>query len=123
MGRRWKIRNTPSPWIPLHMTSVPEKGTHSEPGTPWLDEVKHIRQTGRLPDSQLRLSSDREAREGWTPLASASQIDAMDDHGSFHKPGKDRRGVNHISASTERPLRKYYTSQPWRDLYRDVDTK
>ena len=112
-GRRW---NTSSPWIPLHMTSVPEKGAHSEPRTSWLKEVKHIRQTGRLSDSQLRFSSHREAREGWTPLAEASQTSATDEK-SFHKPGKN--SVNHISVSTERPLRKYYTSQPWRDLYRD----
>ena len=111
--RRW---NTSSPWIPLHMTSVPEKGAHSEPRTPWSKEVKHIRQTGRLSDSQLRFSSHREAREGWTPLAEASQTSATDER-SFHKPGKN--SVNHISVSTERPLRKYYTSQPWRDLYRD----
>ena len=114
-GRRWNTRYTPSPWIPLHMTSVPEKAAYSEPGTPWWNEVKHIRQTGRFSDSQLRLSSDREAREGWTPLAEASQTDG----GSFLKPGKK-------TASTEQPLRKYFTSQPWRDLYRDdrdVDTK
>ena len=124
-GRRWNTWNTPSPWIPLHMTSVPEKGAHSEPGTPWSKEVKHIRQTGRLSDSQLRFGSHREAREGWTPLAEASQIDAAYE-GSFNKPGKNRKGVNLHSASTERPFRKYYTSQPWRDLYRDdrdVDTK
>ena len=120
-GRRLNSAFTQSPWIPLHMTSVPEKGAYSEPGTPWSNKVKHIRQTGRLSDSQLRFNSDREAREGWTPLAETSQNDAKDE-GSFHNPVKNKGGLDHLPATTERPLRKYYTSQPWRDLYRD-DTK
>ena len=119
--RRLNSAHTQSPWIPLHMTSVPEKGAYSESGTPRSNKVKHIRQTARFSDSQLRFSSDREAREGWTPLAGTSQVDAKDE-GSFHKSSKNKGGLDHLSAPTERPLRKYFTSQPWRDLYRD-DTK
>ena len=41
------------------------------------------------------------------------------EEGSFLKPGTNKGVVHHLSATTERTPRKYYTSQPWRNLYRD----
>ena len=112
--------STPSPWIPLHMTSVPDKGDYSEPRTAWSNKVKLIREIG-LSDSQFQLGTRREARKEWTPLAATSQSDGNEakDERSFLKPGQNKGVFYHLSATTERPPRKYYTSQPWRNLYRD----
>ena len=109
--------HTQSPWIPMH---IPERSTFSEPWTSWSHNVNHIRQTGRLSDSQLQFSAHREAREGWTPLAETyhhEENDSKDEEGSA-LISKKQEGIARLSFTTQRP-RKYYTSQPWRDLYRD----
>ena len=118
--RRFNSWSTPSPWIPLHMTSVPDKGDYSEPRTAWSNKVKLIRDIG-LSDSQFQFGTHREARKKWTPLAATSQNDENEvkEEGSFLKPGTNKGVVYHLSATTERTPRKYYTSQPWRNLYRD----
>ena len=104
-----------SSWIPLHVHFSPEKEGCRHPLTAWSSKRKDVRQPGINSDDKLWFGSQREARVGWTPLAKSYQSE-----GNSENPisEQSRLGVDHITATTQRPFRRYHTSQPWRDLYR-----
>ena len=105
-----------SSWIPLHVQFSPEREARRQPLTAWSSKRKDVRQIGINSDNKLWFGSkQREARVGWTPLAESYQSE-----GNSENPisEQSRLGVDPITATTQRPFRRYHTSQPWRDLYR-----
>ena len=105
-----------SSWIPLHVQFSLESEGRRQPLTAWSSKRKDVRQRGINSDKKLWFGSQqREARVGWTPLAKSYQSE-----GNSENPisEENRIGVDHITATTQRPFRRYHTSQPWRDLYR-----
>ena len=104
-----------SSWIPLHVQFSPEREARRQPLTAWSSKRKDVRQIGINSDNKLWFGSQREARVGWTPLAKSYQSEGKSENPISEE---NRLGVDHITATTQRPFRRYHTSQPWRDLYR-----
>ena len=102
-------------WIPLHVQFSPEREARRQPLTAWSSKRKDVRQIGINSDKKLWFGSQREARVGWMPLAKSYQSEGKSENPISEE---NRLGLDHITATTQRPFRRYHTSQPWRNLYR-----